>query len=69
MQLSAFTNSLMGRQKSSSQATWPPQRASNRYLDLHPIGLILRSIFLSSLLWAFLAFVVYNVYTFVVAAK
>jgi len=69
MQLSAFTNSLMGRQKTSSQATWPPQRTSNSYFTLHPIGSVLRSIFLSSLLWVFLAFVVYNVYTFVVAAK
>lgn len=69
MQLIAFTNSLTGKQKNSTHATWPPQRSSNSYFDLHPIGSVLRSIFMSSLLWAFLAFVVYNVYTFVLAAK
>ncbi|MEO6983610.1 MAG: hypothetical protein ABI072_10920 [Edaphobacter sp.] len=49
--------------------TWPPQQASTRYFDLHPVGAILRSLFLSSLLWVFLAFTLYSVYTFVVAAK
>ena len=49
--------------------TWPPQQASTRFFDVHPVGAILRSLFLSSLLWIFLAFTLYSVYSYVVAAK
>jgi hypothetical protein len=69
MQLSTFTTSLIGREKSSTQPTWPPQRTSNKYFDLHPIGSVIRSLFMSSLLWVFLAFTVYSVYSYVLAAK
>ena len=49
--------------------TWPPQQASTRFFDVHPVGAILSSLFLSSLLWLFLAFTLYSVYSYVVAAK
>ncbi len=39
--------------------------AANLYLDTHPIGEILRSLFLSSLLWIGLAIILYTVYSMV----
>jgi hypothetical protein len=53
----------------STPPAWPSQQASGRFFDLHPVGAILRSLFLSSLLWIFLAFSLYSVYSLVVAAK
>jgi hypothetical protein len=44
------------------------QSSSKGFFDLHPIAVIVRSLFLSSLLWAFLAIVVYTVYTMIVGA-
>jgi hypothetical protein len=55
--------------KPKSLPTWPPRQTPVRFFDLHPVGAILRSLFLSSLLWIFLAFTLYSVYSFVVAAK
>jgi hypothetical protein len=55
--------------KPKSLPTWPPRQTPVRFFDLHPVGAILRSLFLSSLLWLFLAFTLYSVYSFVVAAK
>jgi hypothetical protein len=65
MQFLSFTQSS----SDSNRPTWPPRRSSNGYFDLHPIGAVLRSLFLSSLLWIFIAFTLYSVYTYVVAAK
>jgi len=55
--------------RTPSQAEWPPTQPEGRFFDLHPVGAVLRSLFLSSLLWIFLAFTVYTVYTIVLAAK
>ena len=55
--------------KPKSLPTWPPRQAPVRFFDLHPVGAILRSLFLSSLLWFFLALTLYSVYSFVVAAR
>jgi len=43
----------------------PRQSLQSGFFDLHPLADIVRSVFFSSLLWAFLAFAVYTVYTMI----
>ncbi len=52
--------------KSSLSPSWPPEQQPSGFFDLHPIGAVLRSLLMSSLLWILLAFALYSVYTFVV---
>lgn len=52
--------------KSSLSPTWPPEQQPTGFFDLHPIGAVLRSLLMSSLLWILLAFALYSVYSFVV---
>jgi hypothetical protein len=42
--------------------------ANSGYFRTHPVGEIVRSLFLSSLLWIFLAIALYTVYTMVAGA-
>lgn len=48
---------------------WPSQQNQPSFFDTHPIGAILRSLLMSSLLWILLAFALYSVYSFVVTTK
>ena len=50
---------------------WPSssQQTPTHFFDLHPVGAILRSLLMSSLLWILLAFALYSVYSFVVTTK
>jgi hypothetical protein len=68
MQSTTFS-ALQAKYKRVIQPTWPSQKSQGSFFDVHPVGSILRSLFLSSLLWIFLGFTLYTVYTFVVAAK
>ena len=52
-------------QKTPSTSGWPQQDPTS-FFDLHPIGAILRGLFMSSLLWILLAIALYGVYSFVV---
>lgn len=56
-------------QKSPSTPVWPSHENQTGFFDLHPIGAILRSLLMSSLLWILLAFALYSVYSFVVTTK
>ncbi len=60
---------LQAKFRSTNQPEWPSAQPANHFFDIHPVGAILRSLFLSSLLWIFLAFTLYTVYSFVVAAN
>jgi hypothetical protein len=55
---------LQFRSKDLSSAS-PRQGLQAGFFDLHPVADIVRSVFVSSLLWAFLAFAVYTVYTMI----
>ena len=68
MQSNTFS-ALQAKYKRVIQPTWPSQQTRGSFFDTHPVGSILRSLFLSSLLWIFLAFTLYTVYSFVVAEK
>lgn len=58
-----FTNL---QSKNSLSPSWPPEQQPSGFFDLHPIGAVLRSLVMSSLLWILLAFALYSVYSFVV---
>ena len=45
------------------------QQAGANFFDLHPVIDIVRSVFLSSLLWIFLAFTVYTVYNMIAGSR
>jgi hypothetical protein len=47
----------------------PRQSSSTGFFDLHPIAVIVRSLFLSSVLWVLLAIAVYTVYTMIVGPR
>ena len=68
MQSSTFTT-LQAKYRRVIRPSWPSQQNAGSFFDVNPIGSILRSLFLSSLLWVFLAFTLYTVYSYVVAAK
>jgi hypothetical protein len=68
MQSTAFTN-LQAKYRRVTRPSWPSQQNAGGFFDVHPVGSLLRSLFLSSLLWVFLAFTIYTVYSYVVAAK
>lgn len=55
---------LQFRSKELSSPT-PRQSLQSGFFDVHPLADIVRSVFLSSLLWVFLAFAVYMVYTMI----
>ena len=56
-------------QKNPAAPVWPSQQNPTSFFDLHPIGAVLRSLLMSSLLWILLAFALYSVYSFVVTTK
>jgi len=56
-------------QKNPAAPAWPSQQNPTSFFDLHPIGAVLRSLLMSSLLWILLAFALYSVYSFVVTTK
>lgn len=68
MQSNTFS-ALQAKYRRVTGPSWPSQQNKGGFFDVHPVGSILRSLFLSSLLWVFLAFTLYTVYSFVVATK
>lgn len=44
------------------------QDAEQGFFDTHPVGDLVRSLLVSSVLWGLLAFAVYTVYTMIVGA-
>lgn len=60
---SMFTN----LHKSPPPTAWPSRQTPTNFFDAHPVGDILGSLVMSSLLWIVLAFALYSVYTFLVA--
>ncbi|HTD97031.1 MAG TPA: hypothetical protein VK627_08880 [Edaphobacter sp.] len=61
------TDTLPTLQASHTSPYTPP--AAGGFFATHQVGAVIRSLFLSSLLWVFLAFSLYTVYSFVVAAN
>jgi hypothetical protein len=67
MQTPAFP-SLQSTNKSFSNPG-SDRPSSNGFFESHPIGEVVRSLFLSSILWMLLAIVLYAVYSMVVGSR
>ncbi len=56
---------LSPRDRSSSSVGSAPQSGSEGFFNAHPVGEILRSLLLSSVLWVLLGIAIYFIYTMI----